>query len=143
MVVALTAIIYRTGGIMQLTNVAKKNNGWGGAGRSQGRKPLNGEAKMMRITVTLAEEDVALLDRLSPFMPGEDGVRVRSRSEGVRWALRALQRENETLLAEVARMKAEIEADPSLTVTDEELERDIAAKIAAMKNGESSTHVEN
>lgn len=128
---------------MQLTSEAKKNNRWGGAGRGQGRKPLNGEAKTMRITVTLTEEDVTLLDRLSPFMLGEDGVRVRSRSEGVRWALRALQRENKALLAEVAQMKAEIEADPSLTVTDEELERDIAAKMAAMKNGESSIHVEN
>lgn len=115
----------------------------GGAGRGQGRKPLNGKAKTVRITVTLTEDDLALLDDLSPYVANTEGVRERNRSEGVRWALRALQQENKTLLTEVQRIKAAIAADPTLTVTEEELEREIAAKVAAMSKGESSGHVEN
>lgn len=128
---------------MPLTTETTEQNGWGGAGRGQGRKPLNGKSKMVRITVTLSEEDVALLDHLSPLMRDEKGVRARSRSEGVRWALRALHRETKALMAEANRIEAEAAADPSLIVTEEELERAIAAKVAAMQNAGIAVHVEN
>lgn len=111
------------------------------AGRGQGRRPLNGEAKTVRITITLTEDDLALLDSIKH---GGERTIEQKRSAGVRWALRAFRREQKALLAEVQRSKAEIEADPSLIVTEEELEREIAAKIAVMaQQAKPDDHVEN
>ncbi|MFN8493857.1 MAG: hypothetical protein U0350_40035 [Caldilineaceae bacterium] len=87
------------------------------AKRNQGRKPLSDAEKTVRITITLTETDLALLEKISP-----NG----NLSEGVRWALRAQQREAKVLLAEALRVSAE--ADPVGWVSDEELTRDIEAK---------------
>jgi len=102
----------------------------GGPNRNQGRRTLNRNTKTVRITITLTEAELAYLDRLSPLQPGG----TRNHSEGVRSALRAHQRETKELLAEAKRR-----SDSSPMISDEELERDIAAKIAAR----AAVHVEN
>ena len=94
----------------------------GGPGRNQGRRTLNRTAKTVRITITLTEAELAYLDSISPGA---------NRSEGVRWALHAQQREAKVLLAEVSRLSSENSADPSLLVSDEDLERDILAKTSS------------
>lgn len=130
---------------MQATNQTMtqvtEGNGRGGAERGQGRHPLNGKSKTVRITISLTEDDVAFLDSLK--YGGMQTVN-QNRSAGVRWALRALHRENKALLSEVRRIQAEIEADPSQIVTEEELERDIAAKVAATaQQAKLADYVEN
>jgi len=123
-----------------MTQVAE-GNGRGGAGRGQGRHPLNDQNKTVRITITLTEDDLAFLDTIKH---GGTQTVDQNRSAGVRWALRAFRREQKALLAEAHRIKAEIETDPLLIVTEEELERDIAAKVAAMtQQAKLADHVEN
>ena len=84
-------------------------------------RPTLSSAATKRITITLTDEDLALLD----------GVSQGNRSDGVRLALRAWHREQTATLADVARIAAEVEADPSMLVSHEELMRRLSAKKAA------------
>ena len=83
---------------------------------------VNGEEKRVQMLITLTEAEAALLD----------GVAQGNRSEGVRLALRAWRREQKARLAEVARIVAEVEADPSTLVSNDEVLRRLAAKKAAL-----------
>lgn len=102
---------------------------------------LNGNtsaAEKIRITVTLTAEELAFLDNMSPFYREGAHVGERNRSEGIRSALLAYKREVKELLALHRQRSAEMKADPSIAFSDNDLEIQIAAKIAAQ-----AVHVEN
>lgn len=89
------------------------------------------------ITITLTKSDLAYLDHIAR----QD---THNRSDAVRRALHAFRREEKAFLDQIRRIKTEIALDPSLTTTDEELDRDVAAKVAATRAAPVEyLHVEN
>ena len=92
----------------------------------------------IQITITLSASELAYLDTISPKLTEDTNNPEHSRSIGVQRALLAYQRANADLLALHYQRSDAMKADPSLVVTDEELEAQIAAKIGAQ-----AVHVEN
>lgn len=82
-----------------------------------GRPPLDAAGQLQSITITLTAEDLALLDEVGKG----------NYSEGVRLAVRTLRAQR----AELQRIMARLEADPSNVVPHDELQRRLAVKSEA------------
>ncbi|MFZ4657089.1 MAG: hypothetical protein ACOYNY_08770 [Caldilineaceae bacterium] len=89
------------------------------------RPPLDATGQPWSITITLTTEDLALLDEVGKG----------NYSEGVRLAIRTLR----TQRAELQRIMARLEADPSSVVTHDELQHRLSAKSEAHLIGEVRT----
>lgn len=108
---------------------------------NRNRAHLNGTppgTEAIQITITLSASELAYLDMISPKVPEGADQRERSRSVGMQRALLAYRRANAELLALHYQRSDAMKTDPSLVVTEEELEAQIAAK-----TGVQAVHVEN